>query len=60
VLKDAMEKSQKIIFILKYSKHVWKKLNDPKQALIILEQEFEKNKCEPLLLAYSKMLREDD
>lgn len=38
VLKDAMEKAQQnnVIFVLKYSKHVWKCLGDPQKALEIL------------------------
>jgi len=30
ILKDAKDKSGKIIFVLKYCKHVWKKLDDSK------------------------------
>ena len=54
-----MEKANSnLIFILKYTKHVWKKLNQPTLALSVLRDEYEKNpESEHLCLALQKLLR---
>lgn len=59
VLKNAMLKANNnLIFILKYSKHVWKKLDQPTLALSVLRDEFKKNpESEHLCLALQKLLR---
>jgi hypothetical protein len=58
VLKSAMENSGKEIFVLLYSKHLWKKLHKPFDALKILQERYEKEKSDNLLLALQKMYRE--
>ena len=43
ILKEAMEKSKHVLFILKYSKHLWKKLDQPKEALEVIRLKYEEN-----------------
>jgi pre-mRNA-processing factor 6 len=44
ILKEAVEKANNnIILILKYAKHIWKKLDNPTLAKEMLEIEFTKN-----------------
>ena len=48
-----------LLFVLMYSKHLWKKLEQPDKALNVLRTEFLKQKDSVhLLLAYQKVLRE--
>lgn len=59
VLKEAVEKANNnTILVLKYAKHIWKKLNNATQAREMLELEFSKNpESEHLCLALQKLIR---
>jgi hypothetical protein len=59
ILKQAMDKSGKEIFVLRYSKHLWKVQHKGQEALEILKEKYSALKSENLLLALQKMYREE-
>lgn len=58
-LSEAMERSGKTLFVLRYSKHLWKKMEQPEEAYRVLAKKYQEDGGqEAVLLALQKMARE--
>lgn len=58
ILKKAMDSCTKnLIFILRYCKHLWKKMDNPNEAVVVLQKEYDKNQNEHICLALQKLMK---